>query len=1122
MASGVYKGLTIELNAKTTALSTALRQSEREARSLQREMNQVQKSMQFDGSNTSAFNRQMQLLEKSIESATKKLENLKQAESKYGKDGMSTDAWTKLQYEIGKAEGDIERYREQMRQLVTEQAAANSALGEAGAKLSEWGDKLDPIGQKMQSAGRTLTTHVTVPLVAAGTASVKAAVDIDTALTGVKKTVDGTAEQYEELKQAAIEFSKTNAVSAEQVLNAQALGAQLGFTIDELDEFSRVATGMEIATDMGLEDAASEMAQFANITQMSHDQISNYASAIVNVGNNMATTESKVSSMAQRIAAAGTQVKMSQADIIGWSGVMSSLGIEAEAGGTAFSQFVSSIDAAVATGSDDLQAFASIAGMSAEEFSQAWQDSSTDALQAILRGVAGADNMTVALESMGVTGVRQSDVLKRLAGNTDLVARGLQIANKGWQENTALSNEVANRNDSLASKFEMLKNRVIAVAEEVGKPLADAMLSAIDAAEPLFEAIESGARAFSDMSEDEQKAVVQTVAIIAALGPALSLFGKAASSVSVLGGAMTTLSKYVTSVQLAFGKLPAGVSPGAASVAQMSSKMKLATAAAGGLQAAAVALAVAGIAVCAKAIADTVEDISNFEKSTRGLEEASRSVETAMKSTAAGSESASSGLYKYGDAVREVSDRQAKLADEMTRTFSDVNADAALVQDYVDQIVSMQDGFDGSAESVAALQAAIDGYNSITGESLEITDKTTGALSKTRDELQRNAEAWAANARAQAAQEMYQESYKNQLEIKMQLASANDRLAQAQAHYNEVQGMTPELVADASEELRAAQAEVDALSQQYDSAEKSSNNLMEATKAEKQALEDASKASTSFRSALEKAGRKGDEFDSLAKKLGKDVDSFASELEAAGIDSRTFASVGASSFDTLYSRANGDLTKVVQDIGWLNRTGIDPKTLKVDDNGTIRDVRGRVIDLDNYTINGKKFIVDEIDYATADIQRIIDERIPDKTFAVRLNDLATSALNRIKDTFNGTNVWFNALFNGNAAGGLTDSPIKMWAHADGGVGGIVTSPTLTNVGLVGEAGAEAVLGNAIIPLTNRRYTDPFAEAIASHINGTESAELVIAWLDANMPEIISRYTPVMGERDFDRAVRRTK
>ncbi len=430
---------------------------------------------------------------------------------------------------------------------------AGRSLVETGSKLATVGGNVYNLGERIESAGNKVMP-VSAAILGVGVATGKAAITIDTALTGVRKTVDGTEEQYQGLKEAAIEFSKTNAVSADQILDIQALGAQLGFTIDELDEFSQVVSGLDIATDMNAETAATEMAQFANITKMAHSDVSNYGSAIVNLGNHMATTESQISSMSMRIAAASTQIGMSQADILGWSAAMSSLGVEAEAGGTAFSQTVATIDSAVATGSDSINAFAEIAGMSAEEFSTSWKRSASDTMVALLQGTNSAENMTVALESMGVTGIRQTDVLKRLAGNTDLVTQALEYSNEGWRENTALTEEVENRNSSMAAQLEIAKNKVVAIAEDIGGPLVGAFNSAIDAAEPLIAGVESVSTAFANADEGTQRFVIGLGLAGAAAGPVLTVAGKltkgigntyaaagkAAQSIGVYADALTT------------------------------------------------------------------------------------------------------------------------------------------------------------------------------------------------------------------------------------------------------------------------------------------------------------------------------------------------------------------------------------------------------------------------------------------------------------------------------------------------------------------------------------------------------------------------------------------------------
>lgn len=442
----------------------------------------------------------------------------------------------------------VDRARESLRRLNIEGASTAGGITEGLAKfggaVGEFGGKVYGAGKKMESVGDAATRSITVPIAGAAAACGMAAIDIDSALTGVRKTVDGTEEQYQALKQAAIDFSETNAVSASQMLDIEALGAQLGFAIEELEEFGRVASGLDIATNMDAEQAATEMAQFANITKMSHDRISNYASTLVGLGNTSATTESDISSMAMRIAAAGTQVGMSQADILGFAAAMSSLGITAEAGGSAISTVMSKIDKAVAMGGPPLEAWAETAQMSAQDFATAWKDDPATALAEVMGGLQAAvdegGNMSVMLEELGIKELRQTDMMKRMAGNTELVTKTVATANEEWEKNTALQAEVDNRNESMAARFEMLKNKVVAVAEQVGTPLVEALLDVVDASQPLIDTVAGAAQAFAALDQDSQQAILGVVGAAAGLGPVLSVVGK--------------LGKGIGNVAVGFGK----------------------------------------------------------------------------------------------------------------------------------------------------------------------------------------------------------------------------------------------------------------------------------------------------------------------------------------------------------------------------------------------------------------------------------------------------------------------------------------------------------------------------------------------------------------------------------------
>lgn len=733
---------------------------------------------------------------------------------------------------------------------ISEMGGAGSALANFGSKAAEVGGQIHNMGYHMQQVGSKATRYLTVPLVGAAAAIGKAAVDIDTSLTNVKKTVDGTEEQYDQLKDAAIEFSKTNAVSAKQILDIQSLGAQLGFSIDELDEFSRVTAGLDIATNMDAETAATQMAQFANITKMAHGDVSNYGSTIVELGNNMATTEKDISNMSMRIAAAGTQVGMSQADILGLSAALSSMGIEAEAGGTAISTIISQIDKDIATGSDSVEVWASTAGMSAQQFADAWRKDPVEALTALLSNMESATaeggNMSVMLEELGIDSIRQTDVMKRLAGNSDLVTKAIKLANDGWKDNTALQKEVDNRNASLSARFEILKNRVIAVAEKVGKPLVDALLDVVDAAEPLLESVGKAAQAFADMDEKDQKMILGLAGAAAAFGPVTSLLGKLTSGVGNMivnvGKGAQKIAMFKSEMALLNGVTKASYGPtlsfGQAVKTLGGTQLPMVTKALGMVKAAAIGI---GIGAAIALVGALVSVVGEFLEHQRKVEAATYDLEHAMDSAADAYDAYSDGAQ---GAVKSMSDlraqtdecieKQGELAKSMSDQWSDYGTNAAMVDAYAKQIQQLTTKTDEYGNRVqltedeqAKLKLAVDGFNSATGTSIQITDALNGTLDTSTDIILANAEAFKEQAKAQAAQEMYKDVYKQQIENEMALADATARLNDLKAKEADAWQYTTNGVNPYSYQVAEAQRQVDELTRAQESNAKTQEQLLD-------------------------------------------------------------------------------------------------------------------------------------------------------------------------------------------------------------------------------------------------------------------------------------------------------
>ncbi|MCO4623596.1 hypothetical protein Si046_01241 [Streptococcus infantarius subsp. infantarius] len=274
--------------------------------------------------------------------------------------------------------------------------------------------------------------------------------------------------------------------------------------------------------------------------------------------NNFATTESDIVSMANRLAASGTLAGLTNQEILGLATAMSSVGIEAEAGGTAMTQTLAAIESAVAAGGEDLQKFAIVAGESSEEFASKWKNKPVEAIQDFIRGLGTLDergaSATMVLDDMGLSGVRQSNMLKSLALAADTMTGAVDLSNRAWNENTALTNEASTRYETTESKLKMLKNQVVDMAIDLGGPFVDALKNGLEASKPLIQTLSDMAKKFNELSPAQQQHIMKWLAISAAAGPALSILGK-------LTTGLGSMFKVFGSVNSGIGKLVGKLAP---------------------------------------------------------------------------------------------------------------------------------------------------------------------------------------------------------------------------------------------------------------------------------------------------------------------------------------------------------------------------------------------------------------------------------------------------------------------------------------------------------------------------------------------------------------------------------
>ncbi len=268
--------------------------------------------------------------------------------------------------------------------------------------------------------------------------------------------------------------------------------------------------------------------------------------------------------MSMRLAGAGTQIGLSQADILGIATALSSVGIEAEMGGSAFSKAMIAMQMATTNGytqvndvmnktgmslrdlqllsannSKDfksladglgytstelnsmissgvqLENFAKITGKTTEEFKNLFDSSPAEAIDAFIKGLQNADgageNAIGMLQDMGFTEVRLRDSLLRLANSEAGITEAVTRSNTAWNENIALQNEFNAKNETTASQLSVTKNNIVEAARSIG----ETMLPSIKDASTT---VADFAKGLSQMSDEQKRAVVNTGATVIAIG----------------------------------------------------------------------------------------------------------------------------------------------------------------------------------------------------------------------------------------------------------------------------------------------------------------------------------------------------------------------------------------------------------------------------------------------------------------------------------------------------------------------------------------------------------------------------------------------------------------------------
>lgn len=568
-----------------------------ETKTLKSEYEKVSSAMEKGRTTLKGNAEQHRILSEQIKTQEQRVKELAdmvdKSSAKFGEADQKTLKWKEALYA---AETELNNLRQELNDLPNQ-------IELMGQKMESAGQKISSVGQGITSFGQSLAPLSAAAAGALG-GSVKSAIDFESAFAGVKKTVDESAEGYENLSDWIKQASTEMASSKSDIAGVMEVSGQLGVSgVNNLEEFTKTMVMLGDTTNLTSEDAATSLARFMNITGGAYTDSSRLGSSIVALGNNFATSENEIVSMATRLASAGTIAGLSQQEILALATAMSSVGIEAEAGGTAMTQTLNAMEKAVSTNSDKLKGFAEVSGMSAKEFAETWKNEPIMAIQSFINGLSrmnAEDESTVLLlNELNLSGIRQSNMLNALSLANGMLTDAISTSNAAWEEGSALQEEANQRYATTESQLLQTKEKLSNVGIEIGERLLPHLDRLLDKVDGLISA-------WDGLSAEEQDQIVNAALVAAAAAPVVTGIGNITSA---LGGIVSGGGKALQMM----GSLSGGMSGAATAAGSLGSGAGAASAGIAGIAAPA-AVAVGAVALLGGAFITAYQNDEEFAK----------------------------------------------------------------------------------------------------------------------------------------------------------------------------------------------------------------------------------------------------------------------------------------------------------------------------------------------------------------------------------------------------------------------------------------------------------------------------------------------------------------------------
>lgn len=510
--AGRIAGITIEIGGDSTKLQNSLKGVDKSLKQTQTALKDIDKLLKFNPGNTELLVQKQRNLKKAIGETKERLAELRKAAENTTPEQIGQEKYDALQREIIDTENKLKSLTKEM----------HSFGSVAGQKLQAVGASMKELGGKIQNVGKELTTKVTAPILALGTASVMAFKEVDSAFDIVVAKTGATGDALKGMEEQVKSIAETMPVSFEDAGTAIGeVNTRFGVTGEQLDEISRQflkfakINGTDVNTS--IDTIQSAMAAFG----LTADDTTAVLDAFNAAGQATGVPLDRLAESVKKNSATLQEMDLSLNDSITFLAQLDKSGMDSST---------------VMTGLRKALAKAAKEGKPMNQALQELQDSLTGA----------TDETTASQMAIELFGTKAGAAIAQYVRNGQLDFSTLaQSAQDSAGSVSSTYDEIVDPLD----EFTMALNQLKVIGMEIGSAVMPFISQALEILRDVLEKLKT---AWESLSPAQQEMIVKVALIVAAIGPLLTVLGGVISAagtiISVLGMLLSPIGLVIAAI----------------------------------------------------------------------------------------------------------------------------------------------------------------------------------------------------------------------------------------------------------------------------------------------------------------------------------------------------------------------------------------------------------------------------------------------------------------------------------------------------------------------------------------------------------------------------------------------